>query len=581
MHAIASVTVSLLIATVLAVTGPGALPGPVALPGPGAEPHLGQAPGSLPTQDAPFLVVTFNIHAGKDADGMDNLARVAEVIRAEGVGLVLLQEVDRRTERSGGVDQLQALVAATGLQGAFGKTLDYQGGAYGIALLSRWPIRRHALLPLPVDPPQERAGGSHEPRGVLHAVVDAPGGELHVLNTHLDPSGDDGYRWQEVRHLLSVADSLGDLGLTVLFGGDLNALPDTRIVDEARARGWRDAWEDCGSGTGFTYPAQDPARRIDYVFQGDGLACGEARVLPTTASDHRPLAVRLMREVASADARAQSVPGTDIWIFPLTASGPVVDPGGGIRVTQRPGYDNQPHFGPGGAYLLYTSIDGAGQADIYRYDLSGGSTENLTRTAPESEYSATVMPDGERFSVIRVEADSTQRLWSFDLSGSDPRVILPDIAPVGYHAWIDEQSLALFVLGSPPTLQIVDLGTQTGQIRAQDIGRSLHKVPRHPLASFLQWETRAGRRLGVITTIDPASGKTAVSATALEGGEDYAWTPQGILLMGSGSRLFRNDPRTNLGWEEIADLAPLGVGGISRLAVSPDGRWIAVVGEEG
>ncbi len=66
---------------------------------------------------------------------------------------------------------------------------------------------------------------------------------------------------------------------------------------------------------------------------------------------------------------------------------------------------------------------------------------------PESEYSATPLPDGSGLSVIRVEADSTQRLWRFDMDGANGSVVLEDVAPVGYHAWADQRTLVMFVLG--------------------------------------------------------------------------------------------------------------------------------------
>ena len=143
-------------------------------------------------------VLVYNIHAGKDAAGVDNLERVAALVRDTKADVVLLQEVDRLTTRSGNVDQLAELERRTGFHGAFGKTLDYQGGDYGIALLSRWPIRSDTLLRLPIDPPQARAGGSYEPRGALVARVAMPGRELRVINTHLDASREDHYRRQEV-----------------------------------------------------------------------------------------------------------------------------------------------------------------------------------------------------------------------------------------------------------------------------------------------------------------------------------------------------------------------------------------------
>ncbi|MEO7823076.1 MAG: endonuclease/exonuclease/phosphatase family protein, partial [Gemmatimonadaceae bacterium] len=120
----------------------------------------GLACASLPSRDKgpQVRVLVYNIHAGKDAKGVDNLARVAEIVRSTGADIALLQEVDRGTTRSGKVDQLAVLSRLTGFHAAFGKTLDYQGGDYGIAVLSRWPINRDSLIRLPVDPPQERSG---------------------------------------------------------------------------------------------------------------------------------------------------------------------------------------------------------------------------------------------------------------------------------------------------------------------------------------------------------------------------------------------------------------------------------------
>jgi endonuclease/exonuclease/phosphatase family metal-dependent hydrolase len=551
---------------------------------------------AAPAPETSLRVLSYNIHAGKDAQGVDNLARVAQVIGGAGADLVLLQEVDRRTTRSGNVDQLQALMEATGLVGAFGRTLDYQGGEYGIAILSRWPIRSHRMIPLPVEPPQERAGGSHEPRGALHAVVDSPTGDIHVVGTHLDASGEDGYRWQEMGRLLALADSLRSLGFRVLLGGDLNAVPGTRILEEPHAHGWRDGWEECGAGTGSTYPADQPVRRIDYLLLGEGMGCRQAEVLATRASDHRPVAMTVTlegtpaaraggvaggeRESAAVPAPAaspQAVPGTDIWLFPLEPLAVRVGVEGAIRVTRRPGYDNQPSFLPGSDGLLYTVIDETGQADIWRFDLRSRRARPLTRTAPESEYSATVLPSGERFSVIRVEADSTQRLWSFDLSGGDPRVILPEVRPVGYHAWLTGGRLGLFILGDPPTLQVASAREGAAREVARDIGRCLQRIPGPGTLSFVQ---RAGPGAGWIAEYDPGSGEIRPLAPLLEGNEFYAWTPEGVLVMGQGSRLFRRLLGLSRGWDELAELGPAGLAGISRVAVSPDGRWIAVVAEE-
>lgn len=240
-----------------------------------------------------LAVLVYNIHAGKDAGGVDNLQRVAEVIKSSKADLVLLQEVDRKTTRSGDVDQLATLTRLTGLHGAFGKSLDYQGGEYGIATLSRWPIASATVVHLPVAPVQTRAGGSIEPRVALFVTTAAAAGRLTIVNTHLDASREDDYRRQEIVHLL------GALAVTMrpLFvGGDFNSTPgNERVAGAMRTAGFIDAWAGCGEGNELTYPAAVPAKRIDYLYLTEKNHCKSATVLDSQASDHRAVLFHVTR----------------------------------------------------------------------------------------------------------------------------------------------------------------------------------------------------------------------------------------------------------------------------------------------
>jgi endonuclease/exonuclease/phosphatase family metal-dependent hydrolase len=257
-----------------------------------------RAPARPAAPAGALRALVYNIHAGADAAGASNLARVADVVRATGADVVLLQEVDRGTRRSGGVDQVATLARLTGFHAAFGSTLDYDGGTYGVALLSRWPIARDTLLRLPVVPPQRRAGGAYEPRGALHAEVRAPWGTLVVLNTHLDASRDDAYRLQEARALAALARAAAGAGgaARVLVGGDLNAEPESGVHALLRDAGLRDAWAACGQGDGRSYPASGPVKRIDYLYLGAAYGCAAARVLAGEASDHRAVLVDVTAE---------------------------------------------------------------------------------------------------------------------------------------------------------------------------------------------------------------------------------------------------------------------------------------------
>ena len=100
---------------------------------------------------------------------------------------------------------------------------------------------------------------------------------------------------------------------------------------------------------------------------------------------------------------------------------------------------------------------------------------------------------------MRVERDSTQRLWRFPTDGSAPSLVLRDVKPVGYFAWLDSVTLALFVLGNPNTLQIADTRTGVARVVTSNIGRSLQRVPGGRRASFVQ---RDGATW-ILKTVDP------------------------------------------------------------------------------
>lgn len=241
---------------------------------------------------APVInVLVYNIHAGKDAAGQPNLPQVADLIRSTRADIVMLQEVDCGTGRSGNVDQLRTLMDATRLAGVFGRTLDYDGGTYGIAMLSRLEFLYDNTFALPVTPVQTRAGGSHEPRGALLAVAAARAGRLYAMTTHLDASREEAYRLQEADQVIALAKSRVSDETPLLLGGDFNSEPDSAVQQRLRAAGLRDAWTACGHGDGFTYPADTPVKRIDYLFLTASLRCTDARVIETQASDHRPLLV--------------------------------------------------------------------------------------------------------------------------------------------------------------------------------------------------------------------------------------------------------------------------------------------------
>jgi len=272
---------------------------------------------------------------------------------------------------------------------------------------------------------------------------------------------------------------------------------------------------------------------------------------------------------------AQARPSTDVWVVPMRLEGGQVRFGEPTNATQRTGYDNQPGFTADGKSVMYTRMVDNGPTDIWRFDLPSGTPRPATST-PQSEYSATATPDGRSFSVIRVELpDSTQRLWRFPLDGQGaPSLVLEKIKPVGYHVWAGDHTLVLFVLGSPATLQIADDRTGAGEVVARNIGRALAKVPGRNAVTFLQ---QVRDSASWIAELNVLSKETKRLMQPPKGADYHVWTPNGALITGAGSNLYVwNDGR----WDVLADFGRWGVRGISRLAVSPKGDWLAFVAED-
>ena len=264
---------------------------------------------------------------------------------------------------------------------------------------------------------------------------------------------------------------------------------------------------------------------------------------------------------------------TDVYLVELSADGQRVETTP-FNLTSRDDYDNQPAFLADSNAILYTSRRGD-QTDIRLFDLDSGIDRPLTRTL-ESEYSASRLPSEPGFSVVRVEQDQRQRLWRFDADGGEPSLLLERPDYVGYYAWVDERTVALFVLGEPPTLHVADLPTGESRQVAEDIGRSLQPVPGRRAFSFVQRESDAEAWIEIYD-LDRDARERLVRTPARS--EDHAWTPAGDLLIAEGAAVLRWSAGSAGLWMELADFAPRGLGRITRLAVSDDGRRLALVAD--
>jgi endonuclease/exonuclease/phosphatase family metal-dependent hydrolase len=242
----------------------------------------------LPTE---LRIVTYNIRHGEGMDHKIDLERIAKVLNDEKPDIVALEEVDQGTKRASGVDQSAELAKLTGMKAYFGHNIDYDGGGYGTAVLTKLPVRSAESVKLKsfyASTPQHA-----EQRGVqileLGEKTDPP---IWFLCTHLDYRPKDEERMDSAHTINDLVEK--QASDPAIIAGDFNATPESAPIKEF-AKHWKIAGEepsDKNAGKYFTFPADKPDHRIDYVMcrPAKDWQVVEVRVIDEPmASDHRPV----------------------------------------------------------------------------------------------------------------------------------------------------------------------------------------------------------------------------------------------------------------------------------------------------
>ena len=173
-------------------------------------------------EKAKLRVLTFNILGGRNVDGKRDVNRLAKVIKALNPDIVAMQEVDKGTGRIQGRDTTAELAKILGMHHAYGKAMDYDGGQYGEAILSKYPIKKIKNYALPAEK-------GAEPRAALTVVVNIPGTDKEYLfmATHLDHLRKGKNRIMQAEEINKI---LAKQSLPYIIAGDLNAAPDSKTI---------------------------------------------------------------------------------------------------------------------------------------------------------------------------------------------------------------------------------------------------------------------------------------------------------------------------------------------------------------
>jgi Tol biopolymer transport system component len=268
--------------------------------------------------------------------------------------------------------------------------------------------------------------------------------------------------------------------------------------------------------------------------------------------------------------------GSEIYLFDLKIKKHRITVSNPKNITNHLGYDNQPSFHIDQPLLYYSSFNDDGRADIKSYNYQTNKTSTITITK-EREYSPTLTPDKKYLSCIIQRDSGMQDLGKYSTEGGEASVIINNLR-VGYHVWADNSHVALFVLGSdslPNTLHYVQLPTKKDTVLAENIGRSLHKVPGERAISFVDKTTQTKWQ---IKKFNMDTFKIDTIATTPPSHEDIAWTREGVLLSSDGRKLLQLDGAF---WKEIVvENKTMLLKDITRLAVSQSGKKLAVVVSE-
>ena len=227
-------------------------------------------------------LMSYNI---KNANGMDNVCnfqRIANVINNTSPDVVAIQEVDSMTNRSGQKYVLGEIAERTQMHGYFAPAIDYDGGKYGIGLLTKQVPLRLQSLPLP---------GREEARTLILAEF----ADYIYCCTHMSLTEEDRMKSLELVKAFTSSSTK-----PLFLAGDMNAEPESGFIKELQKD-----FQILSNPKQHTFPAPDPKETIDYIAtlkqNAKGFAVISAKVInEPMASDHRPILVEL-RTAEKAD----------------------------------------------------------------------------------------------------------------------------------------------------------------------------------------------------------------------------------------------------------------------------------------
>lgn len=265
------------------------------------------------------------------------------------------------------------------------------------------------------------------------------------------------------------------------------------------------------------------------------------------------------------------VPETDIWLFKIDKKENKYIYSNPLNITHRVGYDNQPTFSLDGKSILYVCIDSSKQADIYQYTISKKQSVNITKSEV-SEYSPTILPNGLGFSAVVVEKDSSQRVWKFNLDGTFNSIAHQGTDSVGYHTWLNNDTLMHYKLTNPHSLRVLNLKTNEDAWICDNPCRAFKKIGNTSQVIYAIKDSSSV----VFRIYNPALRESKIYTTYPSANEDFIWHSELGLIKSENADLMRYNEQTK-SWEILFSFSNLGIKKITRFVFDSKTKQLAIV----
>lgn len=265
---------------------------------------------------------------------------------------------------------------------------------------------------------------------------------------------------------------------------------------------------------------------------------------------------------------------TEVYLFDVKTVNRKTEIVNPRNISNNQGYDNQPSFYDGNTILFSSTRNG--QTDIAKYDIESERTTWVTDTPQGSEYSPLKIPGKNSASAIRLDSTGLQRLYEYSVWDGTYSELLKDLK-VAYHVWFNP-NIVVSSVSEDDRLDLIvsNLSDGTHKTIQKNVGRSLHQIPNSNLISFISKENEVWE----IRSLNPLTGEVKKITKMFENIDDICWLGKDLIIAANNKVLMQINPETKNEWDRFLRLEKKGINHISRIAVSPNGKYLSLVVEQ-